>query len=144
LLLDLELDYAAPFATDHCGACTRCIEACPTRCILPDRTLDARRCISYLTIELRGETPADLVPCVGDWVFGCDVCQQVCPWNRFARPTGEPAFAPRHARLDLHELAEMDDGTFHQRFARSAIRRAKRQGLARNAASVAANRKTSL
>ncbi len=139
LLLELDLEYDAPIAADHCGTCTRCVEACPTQCILSDRALDASRCISYLTIELRGDLPAGLRDLVGDWVFGCDVCQQVCPWNRFAHSTGEPAFAPRHTTLDLRELAGMDEETFQARFAHSAIRRAKLKGLARNAALVAAH-----
>jgi len=140
LLLDLDLEQDAPFAADHCGTCARCLEACPTQCILPGRDLDASRCISYLTIELRGEISQDLLEPIGDWVFGCDVCQQVCPWNRFARPTHEPAFAPRHATLDLHPLTEIDDETFRAQFAHSAIRRAGLQGLVRNAVIVAANR----
>lgn len=139
LLLDLELDDDPPFSADRCGKCTRCMEVCPTRCILPDRSLDASRCISYLTIELRGDIPADLHPLIGDRVFGCDACQEVCPWNRFARPTKEPAFAPRHATLDLRELATMSDEMFRAQFAHTAIRRARREGLARNAAVVAAN-----
>jgi len=139
LLLDLTLDYDAPFSEDRCGTCTRCIEACPARCILPGRELEARRCISYLTIELRGDIPADLHGAIGEWVWGCDVCQEVCPWNRFARPTGEAAFTPRHARLNLGELVAMDAQTFHTRFAHSAIRRARHAGLVRNAAIVAAN-----
>ncbi len=142
LLLDLALDEDAPFLADRCGSCTRCIEACPTHCILPSRDLDAGRCISYLTIELRGELPrsADLRESIGDWVFGCDVCQEVCPWNRFARPTHEASFEPRHATLDLRELLEMNDERFRAQFVHSAIRRAKREGLARNASIVAANR----
>jgi epoxyqueuosine reductase len=141
LLLDLDLESDAPLTADHCGTCVRCIEACPTQCILPMRELDASRCISYLTIELRGALPppADLREYIGDWIFGCDVCQQVCPWNRFARPTNAPAFAPRHVTLDLRELAEMDEETFRIKFAHSAIRRAKRVGMARNASIVAAN-----
>jgi epoxyqueuosine reductase len=139
LLLDLELDDDLPFSADRCGRCVRCIKACPTHCILPERTLDASRCISYLTIELRGDIPADLRPLIGDHVFGCDACQEVCPWNRFARPTKEPAFAPRHATLDLRELATMSDEMFRAQFAHTAIRRARREGLARNAAVVAAN-----
>jgi len=145
LLLDLALEDEAAFPTDHCGMCTRCIEACPTHCILPDRDLDAGRCIAYLTIELRGALPrsADLRGSIGNWVFGCDVCQEVCPWNRFARPTREAAFAPRHAALNLGELLDMNDETFHAQFAHSAIRRARREGLARNARIIAANRKCS-
>jgi epoxyqueuosine reductase len=140
LLLELDLDCDTPLTSDHCGTCTRCIDACPTHCILPHRTLDASRCISYLTIELRGDIPQESRVPIGNRVWGCDVCQEVCPWNRFASPTGEPAFAPRHAVLDVRELIEMDEATFRARFANSPIRRAKREGLARNAAIVAANR----
>jgi epoxyqueuosine reductase len=139
LLLDLELDYDAPFAADHCGTCTRCIDACPTHCILPRHTLDASRCIAYLTIELRGDIPLRWRASIGNRVWGCDVCQEVCPWNRFASPTGEPAWAPRHAVLDVRELVDMDEAAFRARFANSPLRRAKRHGLARNAALVAAN-----
>ena len=137
LLLDLELAYDAPFDADRCGACTRCIQACPTCCILPDRTLDASRCISYLTIELKSTyIPAELRPQVGDWVFGCDVCQEVCPWNRFARPVAERAFQPRLGMPmpDLAELLALDDEAFRRRFHGSPIQRAKRRGLERNAA----------
>jgi epoxyqueuosine reductase len=137
LLLDLELEYDAPFRSDHCGTCTRCIDACPTRCILPDRTLDASRCISYLTIEFKGDAiAAELRPLVGDWIFGCDVCQNVCPWNRFARSTNEPAFQPRPGMpaLELADLLALDDEGFQQRFKGSAVKRAKRRGLQRNAA----------
>jgi epoxyqueuosine reductase len=136
LLLDLELAYDAPFEADRCGTCDRCLQACPTHCLLPGRTLDASRCISYLTIELkRADIPAALRPQVGDWVFGCDVCQEVCPWNRFAPKTTEPAFDPRPGlpRPELSELLAMDDGAFRRRFRGSPIQRAKRQGLQRNA-----------
>jgi epoxyqueuosine reductase len=95
VLLGIDLEPDPPFLPDYCGSCTRCLEACPTACILPDRTLDASRCISYLTIELKGALPPDLRQPMGTWVFGCDICQQVCPWNqRFAAPEGDPAFAP--------------------------------------------------
>jgi epoxyqueuosine reductase len=137
LLLDLELAYDRPFRTDHCGTCTRCIEACPTQCILPDRTLDASRCVSYLTIELRRkEMPQELRGSVGNWIFGCDICQEVCPWNRFAKPTGKLAFQPRQGtpRPELAELLALDDEGFRQRFKGSPIKRAKRSGLQRNAA----------
>jgi epoxyqueuosine reductase len=142
LLLDLVVDEDAPFLTDYCGSCTRCIEACPTHCILPDRDLDASRCISYLTIELRGASPrpGDAHESISDWVFGCDVCQEVCPWNRFASPTHEAAFEPCHATLNLRELLEMNDETFRAQFAHSAIQRAKREGLARNASIIVSNR----
>jgi epoxyqueuosine reductase len=93
IFLDLELEPDPPFATDHCGTCTRCIQACPTECILPDRTLDARKCISYLTIELKDDIPIELRGKMENWMFGCDICQMVCPWNRFATE-GDPAFQP--------------------------------------------------
>jgi epoxyqueuosine reductase len=142
LLLDLELEFDAPFGADRCGTCTRCIDACPTGCILPDRFVDASRCISYLTIELkRAEMPEQLRPMVGDWIFGCDVCQEVCPWNRFAQATGESAFLsrPDMPRLDLAEMLALDDEQFRRLFKDSAILRAKRRGLQRNAAVVLEN-----
>jgi epoxyqueuosine reductase len=142
LLLDLDLATDPPFPADHCGTCTRCIEACPTGCILPNRTLDASRCISYLTIELkRDEIPAEHRRSVGDWIFGCDICQEVCPWNRFARLTKEPAFQPRAGllALDPTELLALNDEAFRRRFKGSAMVRAKRRGLQRNAAVVLEN-----
>jgi epoxyqueuosine reductase len=137
LMLDVELECDTPFQTDHCGTCTRCIKACPTGCIQPDRFLDASECISYLTIELKSEIiPPDLQPLVGDWIFGCDICQTVCPWNRFARPTDEPEFQARPGMpaLDLSELLSLDDRAFRKRFDNSPIQRTKRRGLQRNAA----------
>jgi epoxyqueuosine reductase len=137
LLLDLELLYDPPFTADHCGTCTRCLAACPTGCILPGRVLDASRCISYLTIELKSaHVPAELRAQMGDWVFGCDVCQQVCPWNRFARLTQELAFQPRPGlpAPELEMLLALDETAFHQRFQGSPIKRAKRRGLQRSAA----------
>lgn len=137
LLLDLKLEYDAPFRTDHCGTCIRCIEACPTGCIQPDRFLDASHCISYLTIELKSKKmPTHLQPLVGDWVFGCDICQMVCPWNRFSRPTDEPEFQSRPgiSAPDLSELLSLDDEEFLRRFQDSPIQRTKRRGLQRNAA----------
>lgn len=95
IFLDLGLAPDKPINSDHCGSCTRCIEACPTGCILPNRTIDANRCISYLTIEEKGLIPLNLRPQIGNWIFGCDVCQQVCPWNlRFAVPSAEVRFGP--------------------------------------------------
>lgn len=135
-LLSQGLEPDPPFATDHCGSCTRCLDACPTDCILPDRTLDASRCLSYLTIEQRGPIPVELRPAVGDWLFGCDICQQVCPWNaRFAAPTDDPDFRPRAqppASAHLSPLAPSLRGT--------ALSRARRSGMARNAAVVLGNR----
>jgi len=136
ILLDLLLEPDPPFPTDHCGTCTRCIDACPTDCILPNRTLDARRCISYLTIENKGDIPEDLRPLIGDWIFGCDICQQVCPWNRFAPPEGDASFRPRagSAISDPVSLLALTSESFNQNFKRSPIQRAKRRGLLRNVA----------
>jgi epoxyqueuosine reductase len=137
VLLALDLEADPPFQTDHCGNCTRCIDACPTGCILPDRTLDATRCISYLTIELKGAVPVALRPVVGEWVFGCDVCQQVCPWNlRFAAPHGDPAFSPRPAvaQPDLLEELRLTPEAFNWKFKNSPVKRAKRRGYLRNVA----------
>lgn len=142
VLTDLPLDPDPPFERDHCGSCNRCLVACPTGAFVAPRVLDARRCISYLTIELKGSIPPDLRPLMGDWVFGCDLCQEVCPWNqKFARPTGEPAFHPRDdlAAPDLIALLSLDEEGFRRRFRGSPIRRARRQGLLRNVAVVLGN-----
>lgn len=144
ILLGIELEPDEPFAVDHCGTCTRCLEACPTRCILPDRTLDARRCISYLTIELKGPIPPDLRPLMGDWVFGCDICQQVCPWNaRFAPPNGHPALAPRPGVSDPDLVREMGitRESFKEKFRGSPVERPRRRGYLRNVAVALGNRK---
>jgi epoxyqueuosine reductase len=135
IFLDLELETDLPFTTDHCGTCTRCIQACPTDCILPDRTLDARRCISYLTIELKDDIPVELRGKLGDWVFGCDICQMVCPWNRFS-PEGDPAFESKTSphSLTLIEGLTLTPQAFNQRFKLSPVKRAKRRGYLRNIA----------
>jgi epoxyqueuosine reductase len=135
ILLDLPLEPDPPFATDHCGTCTRCIDACPTDCILPNRTIDATRCISYLTIELKDDIPTDLREKIGDWVFGCDICQVVCPWNRFAGG-GDPAFGDVHSEPlpSLTEELVISTEEFNQRFKRSPVKRAKRRGYLRNVA----------
>lgn len=133
IFLDLALDPDPPFVTDHCGTCRRCIEACPTDCILPNRTIDASRCISYLTIELKENIPIELREKVGNWVFGCDVCQMVCPWNRFAEE-GDPSFgdqAPLHSLIDELTISTQE---FNRHFKRSPIQRAKRRGYVRNVA----------
>jgi epoxyqueuosine reductase len=141
VLLDVELEYDAPFARDHCGTCRRCLDACPTGALLGrDPTgapvMDARRCISYLTIELKGPIPRDLRPLIGNRVYGCDICQEVCPWNSFAEPTSEPAFLAREG-LDGARLVEwmtMTQEEFSRRFKDSPIKRTKRRGLLRNVA----------
>jgi epoxyqueuosine reductase len=137
VLLGVGLVPDRPFTADHCGSCTRCLEACPTGCILPDRTLDARRCISYLTIELKGAVPPQLRPALGAWIFGCDICQQVCPWNqRFARPQGDGAFQPRRGvpLPALHQELNLSAQEFNRKFKGSPIRRTKRRGYLRNVA----------
>jgi epoxyqueuosine reductase len=137
LLLGVALDPDPPFLPDLCGRCRRCIDACPTACILPDRSLDAGRCLSYLTIELKGAVPAPLRPLVGDWVFGCDVCQQVCPWNvRFSALQGDPAFTPRPAtpRPELRRELELSPDEFRLQFKGSPVKRAKRRGYLRSVA----------
>ena len=133
IFLDLDLEPDSPFATDHCGTCRRCIEACPTDCILSDRTIDSTRCISYLTIELKEDIPTELRDKVGNWVFGCDVCQMVCPWNRFAGE-GDPAFGADSPAHPLDEEASISIPEFNQRFKGSPIKRAKRRGYRRNVA----------
>ena len=137
ILLGIELEADAPFQADRCGSCNRCMDACPTGCILPDRTLDARRCISYLTIELKIAIPLDLRPFLGNWIFGCDICQQVCPWNqRFARAENLPAFSPRSGMIgpDLIEVLELSSASFNRLYKNTPVLRAKRRGYLRNAA----------
>ena len=143
LLLDLEVTPDASFEADRCGTCTRCLDACPTGALPEPRVLDATQCISYLTIELRGAIPEELREPMGELVYGCDVCQDVCPWNiRFARQLSEPLLAEREDLVDPdpRELLAMDDATFRLRFRRSPLRRTKRRGLARNAAVALGNR----
>jgi len=134
ILLGLELEPDPPFTHDRCGTCRRCITACPTGCILPDRTLDARRCIAYLTIELKGSIPVELRSRMGGWVFGCDVCQQVCPWNRFATAEIDSRFYTtiKNPYPDLLEEIIMPASDFNRRFRHSPVRRTKRRGYFRN------------
>ncbi len=136
ILLDIEIHPDPPFETDHCGTCTRCIQACPTGCILPNRTLDASRCISYLTIELKGEIPESLRPPMDNWIFGCDICQMVCPWNRFASPDVDPQLAgqgiPHQPSLAEEILLSTEE--FNRKFKASPIQRTKRRGYLRNIA----------
>jgi epoxyqueuosine reductase len=137
VLTSLEIEPDPP-ALDHCGSCTLCIESCPTAALVEPYVLDARRCISYLTIELRGEIPEALEPATGNLVFGCDICQEVCPWNGPWNEGDDPPVdadvAPRPENVfpRLEDLANLDAGTFRQRFQRSAVRRAKFAGFFRN------------
>jgi epoxyqueuosine reductase len=144
LFVDAELEPSAPFDEDRCGTCTNCLDACPTDAFRAPRVLDATRCVSYLTIELKGEIPEPLREGIGDRVFGCDVCQDVCPWNvKFARDAKEIALAPTRDRIapDPRELLTLDEAGFKARFGTSAITRTKRRGLARNAAVALGNRR---
>lgn len=140
ILLGIELEPDQPFSTDHCGNCTRCITACPTQCILPNRTLNSKRCISYLTIELKDEIPETLRTQIGNWVFGCDVCQQVCPWNRFSQPA-DSAFKTKIPLPVLSGDLLLAPSEFNQRFKHSPIKRTKRRGYLRNIAVALGNNK---
>jgi epoxyqueuosine reductase len=146
LLVDLRLDADAPFATDHCGSCRRCLDACPTGALAQAHVLDATKCIAYLTIELKGDIPTELRPQIGELIYGCDICQEVCPWNqKFAQPLREEAFKPRPAVAGkdaatlARELLEMSQDEFSRAYKGSPMKRAKLRGLKRNAAIVLGN-----
>ncbi len=142
ILTDLKLPIDRPYQRDLCGSCQRCIDACPTGCILEDRVLDANRCISYLTIENKGSISDDLKAKMGDWVFGCDVCQNVCPHNTHTHEQALPlgnAILP--AFIDLLELFSFDEQDFAEKFGKTPLTRAKREGLLRNAAVVIGNQR---
>src|SRR3989441_8945785 len=144
ILTDAPLAPDAPFEADRCGTCTRCLEACPTAAFPDSRVLDSRRCISYLTIEHRGGFTGTEQGMVGDWLFGCDVCQDVCPWNvRFATPTTDPELAPRPelSAPELDTLLRMEPEEFDRRFGDTAFERAGSDGMRRNAAAVSTNRR---
>jgi len=142
LLTDLQLPVDAPVEVDHCGTCTACLDACPTGAFVEPRVLDARRCISALSIEDHGPIAADLRPGMQDWIFGCDICQEVCPWNRHAPGSAEPTFQPRDGlpTPSLAPILELDEEAFRRRFKGSPLRRAKRRGLLRSAAIALGNR----
>lgn len=144
LLTDLELDYDQPHAADHCGTCRACLDACPTGAFVDAYVLDARKCLSYTTIELRGPIPPELRRDQGNWLFGCDVCQDVCPWNHKAPLSEEMSFAPRLEMnpLDLCELFDLDEAAFRRRFRDTPLWRPKRRGLLRNAAIVLGNQRS--
>jgi epoxyqueuosine reductase len=142
LLTDAELPAAVPITVDHCGTCTACLDACPTDAFVEPRVLDARRCLSAITIEDRGPVADDLRAALGDWIFGCDICQEVCPWNRHAPGSAEPFFQPRDGQssLPLAALLALDDDAFRHRFRGTPLVRAKRSGLLRSAAIALGNR----
>lgn len=134
VITDAELDADDPPGRDYCGTCTRCIDVCPTKAIVAPYVLDSRRCISYLTIEHRGPIPRDLRPLMGNLIFGCDLCLDVCPWNKFAKVTPEAAFMPREENLAPHliELLELTREQFRERFRGSPVKRATYAGFLRN------------
>ncbi len=141
LLTDQELPYDHPHTTDHCGTCTACLDACPTDAFVQPYVLDATRCVSYLTIELQDVIPAELRPGMGEWAFGCDVCQDVCPWNHDAPKSVESTFTPQAALnpLELTELFDLDEQTFRSCYRQTPLWRSHRRGLLRNAAIVLGN-----
>ena len=138
LLTDLELPYDAPHESSHCGTCTACIQACPTDAFPQPGVLNASRCISYLTIEHRGPIPIEFREQIGDWLFGCDVCQEVCPWNRKRERSSDRPSDPMDS-IELSELFGLSDDAFRQRFRTTPLWRSKRRGILRNAAIVLGN-----
>ncbi|WP_046743915.1 tRNA epoxyqueuosine(34) reductase QueG [Kordia zhangzhouensis] len=133
LIIDLELEYDTP-VTDHCGTCTACIDACPTQAIVEPYVVDGSKCISYFTIELKNEIPAHVHGKFDNWMFGCDICQDVCPWNRFSKPHNEPLFDPHPELLAMtkKEWEEITHEVFNEIFKKSAVKRTKYAGLVRN------------
>ena len=133
LIIDLELDYDTP-VTDHCGTCTACIDACPTQAIVQPYVVDGSKCISYLTIELKDQIPSDFSNQMDDWMFGCDVCQDVCPWNRFSKAHSEPLFQPKPELLSKSkkDWEQITEEVFQKLFRKSAMKRTKYSGLKRN------------
>lgn len=143
LILDLELEYDNP-VTDHCGSCTACIDACPTGAIVDAKVVDGSKCISYFTIELRDEIPKSRVGQFEDWIFGCDICQNVCPWNRFSKPHKQPLFNPHPQLLEMEkkDWEEITEEVFREIFRKSAVKRTKFAGLKRNIEFVSKNLKS--
>ncbi len=135
LIVDLELEYDAPFAGDYCGTCRKCIDACPTEAIREDKVVDGSKCISYFTIELKEQLiPENMKGKFDNWMFGCDTCQDVCPWNRFSKPSPELAFTPIPAILNFSssDWEELTEERFKEIFRHSAIKRTRYDGLRRN------------
>ncbi len=133
LIIDLELEYDSP-TTDHCGSCTACIDACPTQAITEPYVVDGSKCISYFTIELKDNIPPEFKGKFENWMFGCDVCQDVCPWNRFSKPHGEPLFNPHPELLTMskNDWEEITEDVFSRLFKNSAVKRTKYSGLKKN------------
>lgn len=133
LIVDLELEYDHP-VTDHCGTCTACLDACPTQAIVQPYVVDGSKCISYLTIELKNEIPSEFQGKMDNWMFGCDVCQDVCPWNRFSKAHNEPLFNPHPELLSMtkKDWEEITEDVFKKVFQKSAVKRTKFSGLKRN------------
>lgn len=134
LILDIELEYDNPTTTDHCGSCTRCIDACPTEAIIAPYVVDGSKCISYFTIELKESITQEVKGKFDDWIFGCDVCQDVCPWNRFSSPHSEPLLNPNNEIVSFSKKDWIDitQETFSKVFQKSAVKRTKFEGLKRN------------
>ena len=134
IILDIELICDSPFKSDHCGTCTQCIDACPTQAILPNNTIDGSKCISYFTIELKEEIPTQYKDNFDDWAFGCDICQDICPWNRFSLPHKEEKFRPdeRLLQFEKSDWEEITEDVFKEIFKRSAVKRTKFSGFQRN------------
>jgi epoxyqueuosine reductase len=133
LIIDLELDYDNP-TTDHCGSCTACIDACPTQAIVAPYVVDGSKCISYFTIELKENIPQEMQGKLDNWMFGCDVCQDVCPWNRFSKPHAEPLFNPNPMLLEMskQDWNEITEDVFKKTFKNSPLKRAKYDGITKN------------
>jgi epoxyqueuosine reductase len=143
IILNLELDYSDQIEQDYCGTCTLCIQACPTNAIVEPYTVDSKACISYATIELRSpELPPEITKNLNGWLYGCDICQDVCPWNRFEKPSNEARFQPREGLVSpiLDEILGLNDEQYTQKFRKSAIKRTKLKGLKRNAEALKTNR----
>lgn len=134
LIIDLEVAPDTPLAKDYCGTCTACIDACPTDAIVDNGVIDGSRCISYLTIELKDAIPSEFKGQMENWAFGCDICQDVCPWNRFSKPHQEPRFSPNEElkALSKSDWQEVTEETFRKVFSKSAVKRTKLAGLQRN------------
>ncbi len=144
ILLDFELEYDTETVENHCGTCTKCLDACPTSAIVAPFVVDSKKCLSYATIELRSpDLPTEIAENLNGWFYGCDICQDVCPWNRFEKPTEEARFEPRRGETsaDLEEVLSFTPEKYAERFRRSAIKRAKIHGLQRNAKALKKDRK---